>query len=138
MKPNRYDVSLPSVVCMCIAGVAGAAIIHRLGLPQKWQFVLVVTLAPFWYIVGVLRPRWSLPSLWISLAAYFAAHVLLVWIFFGALLGGVSRVPFVYAVPLTMLEGLLLLMAVDGLERKIRGKCKLRPSHPQRPRIGGA
>lgn len=114
----------PSLIGMCVVGVIGAMIESRIGLDRKWQVALGMTIVPFWYLCGVFRARWALASFWISVTAYFLVHLLLIWIVFSVALSGVHRVPYAISIPVTMVETVVLAMAVDGLERKIRKKYK--------------
>jgi hypothetical protein len=108
---------------MCVAIVVGAMALHELKLAQKWQVALGMTAVPFWYITGVLRTRWGLASFWIAMTTYFIAHLLVIWLVFDILLGSFHRVAYVFSIPITMFEGLFLLMAIDGLERRLRRRA---------------
>lgn len=107
---------------MCAAVAVGAMILNRVGSGQKWQVALGMTVVPFWYVTGVFRTRWALVSFWVSLTVYLLIHLAVISFVFSRALSGVSRVSYPISIPITMVEGLLILMAVDGLERKIRNK----------------
>jgi hypothetical protein len=105
---------------MLVLSILGIILLRQFGSAQKWQFALAITVVPFWYIAAAMRPRWSLRSFWISWTTYFGVHAVLLSLLLGFALGRVNRVPFLWGVPITMIEGLLLFLAVDGLERKLR------------------
>jgi hypothetical protein len=107
---------------MCAVVVVGAMILHRVGSVQKWQVALGMTVVPFWYITGVFRSRWGLVSFWGSLTVYLVLHLAAIWFVFSKILSGTSRVPYALSVPITMVEGVVIAMAVDGLQRKMRRK----------------
>ena len=54
VKPDRFDMSCKSSVAMCTLGVVAGIVIYKLHIAQKWDAAFVGTLAPFWYLAGVV------------------------------------------------------------------------------------
>ena len=119
---NRTQVSFTAYagVCSVILTFVGALVINRLGLPKKWQSAVLGTAIPFFLVAADLRPRWARGSLWLSLASWFAVHLILMWFVFAVILSRIYNFEVFLWVPIAMFETLILYMAVDGTERKLR------------------
>jgi hypothetical protein len=117
---DRFELSRTSSIAgLAIGGVAGL-VLYKLHLAQKWDAAFIGTLAPFWYLAGVFRSRWSHASFWTSFAGCFVAHLGLIWFVFAIVMRNTDTVGILVWTPVAMLEGLGLYYLIDVLDRKLQ------------------
>lgn len=120
-QKSKYDMSPLSFWTACLAAVACLLVMRQMGFAQKWNSACTGTLSLFWYITGVFRKRWSLPSFWIALTTLLAAHLLLVVLILSTVLKGLDIVGRLLWIPVAVVEVVPLYIFIDVLERKLRG-----------------
>lgn len=109
---------------MGVVLVLGSAALGRFELGQKWQAALAMTVVPFWVTADLLSDRLSRLSFWLTFGAFLLGHVLIIWVTFLFFLSGTTRFPFALSIPVIMVEGLFLLIWVDGTERRLHKRFR--------------
>jgi hypothetical protein len=122
MKDNTVWIDRILGICVFVVALAAASMTDRVGMPQKWHAAILGTLVPFAAIVSIKRTSWSRPTFWTTLAACFAANLLLIWTFFEFVLWNVTTFGWIWWVPVAFIETLVLLHFQPKLERKLRAK----------------
>jgi hypothetical protein len=117
VKGDRFEMSTRSSFAMCLVGLILGFFVYRLHLAQRWDAAIVGTLAPFWYLAGVFRPKWALTSFRMSFAISFLTHVLFIWLAFEILFRDIDTVGIFLWIPAALVEGLVLYYLIDALER---------------------
>jgi hypothetical protein len=91
---------------------------HR-NVSPKWLTAVGGTFVTFVGLIGVFRKWWRAWEFWVSFAICLAFHALLVWILFRHVLSGMREFPFILWFPVAFLEGLVLIIPVGWLLRKL-------------------
>jgi hypothetical protein len=98
-----------------------AAALHNRGIHLKWVTAIAGTAFTFGAVIYICRQMLRRWAFWVALAICFAAHVIMVWIFFQFLLSGVERFSILLWYPIMMLELFVLLIAVKRIHDKLTG-----------------
>jgi hypothetical protein len=107
-------------ICVGIVAFFAAHKAYRMGMPQKWNAAILGTLVPFYAVVIIRRSSWFRSTFWMSIGACFAAHCLLIWVFFEFILWDAQSFGWIWWVPVAFIETVALLSLQLGLERKLR------------------
>jgi hypothetical protein len=114
----RRSISDNLIVFLIVVGALAAAwMMDSLGMPQKWHAAVIWTGAALTGSILVFRKRWARPTFWIALVTCFAVHIFAMWLIFQHLLSSISFVGMLYAIPLALVEGGILLAAIPWVER---------------------
>lgn len=118
-----FKLSKANTFVMCVVGVVVGVVLYILGLSQKWDTATVGTLAPFWYVASVFRSRWS-RSFWTAFSVCFVVHLAIMGAIFTIALRNVDTVGLLAWIPVMMIEGLILYIVVDAVERRFGHRAR--------------
>lgn len=120
VKRDKFDVSSKSSIALWVVGGIAGLVLYRMHLAQKWDAAFVGVVAPFWYLAGVFRSRWSCISFWTSFTGCIVLHLGFMWFVFGILLRNTDTVGILVWIPIGMAECVGLYYLIDLLDRKLR------------------
>src|SRR4051794_262516 len=108
--------------CVLVIAFAGASVTDRAGMPQKWHAAILGVVVPFAAVLSIKRTSWMRSTFWTTLAACFVVNVLLIWTFFEVVLRNVTKLGWIWWVPVAIVQTVVLLHFQPKIERILRAK----------------
>ena len=113
---NQLDTRLTAIAL--VIGATWGIAAWAFGIHQKWNSAFLLVFVPF-LVIGTLPRRKRRPSYWTAFCLCVCFQALLVWLVFAVVLQNVEVVGMLYAVPVGMIEVVIIYAMIGGLERWI-------------------
>lgn len=114
------------VLALTMSALILAIFADKLGLPQKWDIAILITVTSFGGAALGLRRRWGYLNFWMPFAGCFLIHCIAMFWLFGIALASQERAGYVTAAIIGFGELVPLMVIIKVVDRWLSGKRILR------------